>query len=46
LLLEKFKTNLDRRFSPEVRERILEASLNQENLEATPVDQFVSLFVV
>jgi 2-methylcitrate dehydratase len=46
LLLEKFKTNLDRRFSPEVRDRILEASLNQENLEATPVDQYVSLYVV
>jgi len=46
LLLEKFKTNLDRRFSPEVRDRILEASLNQELLEATPVDQYVSLYVV
>ncbi len=46
LLLEKFKTNLDRRFSPEVRDRILEASLNQENLEATPVEQYVSLYVV
>ncbi|HSY36273.1 MAG TPA: bifunctional 2-methylcitrate dehydratase/aconitate hydratase, partial [Acidobacteriaceae bacterium] len=46
LLLEKFKTNLDRRFSPAVRDRILAASLNQSNLEATPVDQFVSLFVV
>jgi 2-methylcitrate dehydratase len=46
LLLEKFKTNLDRRFSPEVRDRILNASLNQENLEATPVDQYVSLYVV
>ena len=46
LLLEKFKTNLDRRFAPEVRDRILEASLDQANLEATPVDQFVSLFVV
>jgi 2-methylcitrate dehydratase len=46
LLLEKFKTNLDRRFSPDVRDRILAASLNQENLEATPVDQFVGMFVV
>ena len=36
LLLEKFKTNLDRRFSVEVRDRILEASLNQANLEAPP----------
>ncbi len=46
LLLEKFKTNLDRRFSPEVRDRILNASSNQETLEATPVDQYVSLYVV
>jgi len=46
LLLEKFKTNLDRRFSPEVRDRILEASLGQANLESTPVDQYVSLYVV
>jgi 2-methylcitrate dehydratase len=46
LLLEKFKTNLDRRFSAKVRDRILEASLYQENLEATPVDQYVSLYVV
>jgi 2-methylcitrate dehydratase len=46
LLLEKFKTNLDRRFSPEVRDRILHASLDQANLEATPVDQYVSLYVV
>jgi len=46
LLLEKFKTNLDRRFSPEVRDRILDASLDQAKLEATPVDQYVSLYVV
>lgn len=46
LLLDKFKTNLDRRFSAEVRDRILEASLDQANLEATPVDQYVSLYVV
>jgi len=46
LLLEKFKTNLDRRFSREVRDRILAASLDQSTLEATPVDQYVSLYVV
>jgi 2-methylcitrate dehydratase len=46
LLLEKFKTNLGRRFSPEVRDRILNASLDQASLEATPVDQYVSLYVV
>ncbi len=46
LLIEKFKTNLDRRFSPEVRDQILEASADQSKLEATPVDQYVSLYVV
>ena len=46
LLIEKFRTNLDRRFSPEARDRILEASLDQSKLEATPVDQYVSLYVV
>jgi 2-methylcitrate dehydratase len=46
LLLEKFKTNLNRRFTPEARDRILNVSLNQANLEATPVDQYVSLYVV
>jgi 2-methylcitrate dehydratase len=46
LLLEKFKTNLTRRFTPEASERILNISLNQTTLEATPVDQYVSLYVV
>ncbi len=46
LLLDKFRANLDRRFSPEVRDRILNASLDQTILEATPVDQYVSLYVV
>ncbi|MGA7156349.1 MAG: bifunctional 2-methylcitrate dehydratase/aconitate hydratase [Acidobacteriaceae bacterium] len=45
LLIEKFKTNLDRRFSPALRDRILEASLDQAKLEATPVDEYISLFV-
>ncbi|MGC9199989.1 MAG: bifunctional 2-methylcitrate dehydratase/aconitate hydratase [Acidobacteriaceae bacterium] len=46
LLVDKFRANLDRRFSPEVRDRILEASLDQGILEAIPVDQYVSLYVV
>jgi 2-methylcitrate dehydratase len=46
LLIKKFETNLDRRFHPEVRQRILDASLNQAALEATPVDEYVSLYVV
>ncbi len=46
LLLDKFRANLDRRFSPEVRDRILNASLDQAILEATPVEQYVSLYVV
>jgi 2-methylcitrate dehydratase len=46
LLLEKFKHNLARRLSPEAQKRILTASLDQNTLEATPVDEYVSLFVV
>ncbi len=46
LLIKKFETNLDRRFSPEIRQRILDASLNQAALEATPVDQYVTLYAV
>jgi 2-methylcitrate dehydratase len=46
LLLKKFENNLDRRFSPEIRQRILDASLNQAALEATPVDQYVTLYAI
>ena len=46
LLLEKFKTNLARRLSPEAQETILAATADQLQLEAMPVDQFVSLFTL
>jgi 2-methylcitrate dehydratase len=46
LLLKKFENNLDRRFSPEARQRIIDASLDQAALEAMPVDAYVSLYVV
>jgi 2-methylcitrate dehydratase len=46
LLLDKFRTNLARRFPETQQQRILEASLDQSALEATPVDEYVSLYVV
>ncbi len=46
LLLEKFKTNLARRFDKARQQRILEASSDQAKLEATPVDEYVGLYVV
>ncbi len=46
LLLDKFRTNLARRLSPAAQEKILALTSDQERLEATPVDDFVSLFVV
>ncbi len=46
LLMEKFKTNLARRLSPEAQEKIFEATAEQAQLEAMPVDEFVGMFVV
>ena len=45
LLVEKFKTNLRRRFNEAQQERILEVSLDRERLEATPVSEYVDLYV-
>ena len=45
LLLDKFRTNLARRFTPAQQQTILEASLDQSTLEATPVDDYVSLYI-
>jgi 2-methylcitrate dehydratase len=45
LLLEKFRTNLARRFPEPQQQRILEASLDQSTLESTPVDDYVSLYI-
>jgi 2-methylcitrate dehydratase len=45
LLVEKFKTNLRRRFTEERQERILAVSLNLERLESMPVHEYVELYV-
>jgi len=46
LLLEKFRTNLARKLSPEAQKKILAATSEQATLEAMPVEDFVSMFVV
>jgi 2-methylcitrate dehydratase len=46
LLLAKFETNLARRFPPKQQEAILAACADQAKLEATPVNEFVDLFVI
>lgn len=46
LLIEKFKTNLRRRFAEEQQQRILDASLDRKQLEAMPVHEYVDLYVV
>jgi 2-methylcitrate dehydratase len=46
LLVEKFKTNLTRRFPPRQLEAILEVCLDQTTLKKMPVNEFVDLFVI
>jgi 2-methylcitrate dehydratase len=46
LLEAKFRTNLARRFPEERRRAILELCRDSKQLEATPVDKFVDLFVI
>jgi 2-methylcitrate dehydratase len=46
ILVEKFKTNLARRFPERQRKTILEACMDPARLEAMPVNQFVDLFVI
>ena len=45
LLLEKFRRNLTR-LTPSAQQKILALTSDQQKLEATPADEFVSLFVV
>ena len=45
LLEAKFRRNLARRFSPEQQQAILQVSLNQQTLEAMPVQEYVDLYV-
>jgi len=46
LLLEKFRTNLARRFPSKQQAAILAASLDQKTLEAMPVHEYVDLYVI
>jgi len=46
ILVEKFERNLARRFPPKQRKAILKLCLDAEKLAATPVDEFVDLFVI
>jgi 2-methylcitrate dehydratase len=46
ILVEKFQTNLARRFPPKQQKAILDLCMNPEKLAATPVDEFVDLFVI
>jgi len=46
LLVEKFRTNLGRRFPPKQQYAILDIALDDARLAATPVNEFVDLFVI
>jgi 2-methylcitrate dehydratase len=46
LLVEKFKTNLARRFPAKQQRAILDLALDGEKLASTPVPEFVDLFVI
>lgn len=46
LLEAKFRINLARRFPEKQQQRILEASLNQTQLEHMPVHEYVDLYVI
>jgi 2-methylcitrate dehydratase len=46
LLVEKFRTNLARRFPGKQQQAILDVSLDQARLEAMPVHEYVDLYVI
>jgi len=46
VLVEKFKTNLARRFPAKQQKAILDLCLDEKKLQATSVDQFVDLMVI
>ena len=46
LLVEKFRTNLARKFPVRQQQAILEVSLDQARLEAMPVHEYVDLYVI
>jgi 2-methylcitrate dehydratase len=45
LLVEKFRTNLRRRFDEDRQKRILDVSLDAERLDAMPVNEYVALYI-
>ena len=45
LLVEKFKTNLKRRFGSEQQQRILDVSLDEKRIDAMPVSEYVDLYI-
>jgi 2-methylcitrate dehydratase len=46
VLVEKFKTNLARRFPAKQQQAILDLCMDAKRLASTPVDEFVDLFVI
>lgn len=46
LLVQKFKTNLARRFAAKQRDAVLAVSLDQKALEGMPVNEYVDLYVI
>ena len=46
ILVEKFERNLARRFPPKQQKAILALSMDAQKLAATPVHEFVDLFVI
>jgi 2-methylcitrate dehydratase len=46
VLVEKFRTNLARRFPEKQRARILELCQDGKQLDATPVHEFVDMMVI
>jgi 2-methylcitrate dehydratase len=46
VLVEKFRTNLARRFPAKQQKAILEASLDQGKLEEMPVNEYIDLYVI
>lgn len=46
VLIEKFKTNLARRFPEKQQQALLDTSLNPKKLESTPVHEYVDMMVI
>ena len=46
VLVEKFKTNLARKFPAKQQKAILDLCMNPSKLEKTPVNEFVDMFAI